>query len=124
MHNFIIFITLLFASCTSTDAPPAVEASLTANKNTAPASNITEGKRCIVAIYRAAQFTLYLDGNGAAALIGKEVVQISCQPFESQPGEWTASNSITGDYIVLNVANGVTRGKLKGMCFTYLPEGD
>lgn len=119
----LFFISLFFASCAN-DVPPVLEASMSAKKSVSPNYNITEGKRCIVAIYKGAQFTIYRDGNGAAALIGKETVQIPCQPFESQPSEWTALNSETGDYIVLNVANGVTRGKLKGMCFTYLPEGN
>jgi len=122
MQNLIIFITLLFASCTSTDAPPAVEASLTANKNTAPASNITEGKRCIVAIYRAAQFTLYLDGNGAAALIGGTATQIAAQPFEANTGEWIASNTETGDYICVNVRTGATTCKIAGVFGVFTPE--
>lgn len=116
----LFFISLLLASCTG-ETPITVEASLSPRKETAAASNITEGKRCIVAIYKRSQFTIYHDGNGAAALIGKEAVQIACQPFESNPGEWTASNPDTGDYIVLNVATGVTRGNIKGMCFVEMP---
>ena len=93
----LFFISFFFASCTG-ETPQTVEASLSARKETAAASNITEGKRCIVAIYKRSQFTIYHDGNGAAALIGKEAVQI-----------------------VLNVATGVTRGNIKGMCFVEIP---
>lgn len=122
MRTVLFFLTLLFASCTNTDTPQTVEASLTANNSTAPASNITHGKRCIVAIYPSAQFTLYLDGNGAASLIGETVTQIAAQPFEANAGEWIASDSETGDYICLNLHTGATTCKIAGVFATFLPE--
>lgn len=115
----VLFFLSLFASC-QTSTPETLEASLTARKAAEPVHHVTENKKCIVAIYNSAQFTIYKDGNGAAALIGDESFDIAEQPFESQPGEWTASDQRTGDYIVLNVATGVTTGKVKGMCFTYV----
>lgn len=122
MFKSVIFVLSIFASC-QTSTPETLEASLTARKTAEPVHHVTENKKCIVAIYEGAQFTVYKDGNGAAALIGNEAFDIAGQPFESQPGEWTASDQRTGDYIVLNVRTGVTTGKVKGMYFTYLPEG-
>lgn len=118
----VLFFLSLFASCQSS-TPETLEASLTTRKAAEPVHHVTENAKCIVAIYKDAQFTIYKDGNGAAALIGDQSFDIAGQPFESQAGEWTASDQRTGDYIVLNVATGVTTGKVKGMYFTYLPEG-
>ena len=121
----LFFLSLSFVSCTA-DGPKTLNASLQAErpKSGATAPNVTAGKRCIVALYEQAQFALYLDGNGASALIVGETHEIGAEPFEVQPGEWLASNPATGDYILMNTVTGATQTKIKGRYFAYLPKGE
>ncbi len=117
----LFFISFFFASCTG-ETPITVEASLSPRKETA--ANIRVEKRCYVAIYKAAQFTIYRDGNGAAALLQKQEIPLNVKPFQSGANEWTAVDVSTGDYIRMNLTTGVTEAKIKGLFHAYLPEGN
>lgn len=117
----LFFLSLLLASCTG-ETPQTVEASLSPRKETA--SNIRVEKRCYIAIYSEAQFTIYRDGNGAAAMLQKQEFPLDVKPFQSAPNEWTAVNPETGDYIRMNLTTGVTEAKIKGILHAYLPEGN
>lgn len=110
----LFFLSLLFAS----------NPSQTAHKAETLASNIRVEKRCYVAIYKAAQFTIYRDGNGAAALLQKQEIPLNVKPFQSGANEWTAVDVSTGDYIRMNLVTGVTEAKIKGLFHAYLPEGE
>lgn len=126
MFKSVFFFLSLFVCACTADAPKTLNASLRTErpKSAATAPNVTAGKRCIVALYEQAQFAMYLDGNGASALIAGETHEIGAEPFEVQPGEWLASNPATGDYILLNTVTGATQTKIKGRYFAYLPKGE
>lgn len=116
----LFFLALCFTACTA-DAPQTVEASI-APHLLKPAPNVTDGERIALATYQNAQFVAYKDGNGATALVNGKVTEFAKQPFKSQPGEWTVSDSVTGDYFVLNTVTGVTFAKIGGVYGVFTPE--
>lgn len=121
MLKLVLFsFSLLLASCTG-ETPQTVEASLSQRKETA--ANIRVEKRCYIAVYKVAQFIIYRDGNGAAALLQKQEIPLNVKPFQSGANEWTAVDAQTGDYIRMNLTTGVTEAKIKGLFHAYLPEG-
>ena len=122
MLKLVLFsLSLLLASCTG-ETPQTVEASLSHREQTA--SNIRVEKRCYIAVYKVAQFIIYRDGNGAAALLQKQEIPLNVKPFQSGANEWTAVDVSTGDYIRMNLTTGVTEAKIKGLFHAYLPEGN
>lgn len=118
--SVLFFLALVFAHCT--DAPAQV-ANVTADESISPtADNVTHIGTQIKATFPGAIFSIYTNGNGASVLIsGKPQYDFEANVFPSQVGEWTASSSVTGDYVIVNMFTGVVAAKIAGKYGVFLP---
>lgn len=112
------FTVLYFLSLFSPNAQTPVVAK---NATTEPAHNVTVTETRIEAAFKDATFVVYLDGNGATALFDGRQNDFDCLVSETQAGEWSAVNSGTGDYVVLNTVTGVVTSKIAGTFGIFLP---
>lgn len=88
---------------------------------TETAHNVTVKANRIEATFKDACFVVYLDGCGATALFDGRQNDFDCLVSETQAGEWSAVNSGTGDYVVLNTVTGVVTSKVSGVFGIFLP---
>lgn len=115
-QQVLFFLALCLTACTSA---PAQVANIVHNPPTA--HNIEVKANRIKASFKEACFVVYTDGCGATALFDGRQNDFDCFVSETQDGEWTAANSATGDYIVLNVETGVVTSKVAGVFGIFLP---
>lgn len=115
--SVLFFLALNLAACTSA---PAQVANI-AHNPPEPAHNVTVTATRIEADFKDACFVVYLDGNGASAMYDGRQNDFDCAVAETLQNEWTAANSETGDYVVLNVQTGVVTAKAQGKFGIFLP---
>ena len=116
-QQVLFFLALTLFACTSAPAQ-------TANviHNPTPAHNVEIKTNRINAYFKdEVSFVIYLDGCGATALFDGRQFDFDCLVSETQEGEWSAVNSDTGDYVILNIQTGVVTSKVAGKCAFYLP---
>ena len=111
----LFFLALCLSACTGTNAQSGVIAPLQT------AHNVTETAWRVEAQFPDACFVVYKDGCGASACFNGRQHEIEAAAVQTQNSEWTAANTDTGDYIVLNAVTGVVTMKVGGVFGIFLP---